>query len=77
MQIAFTEEQDALRKELRVYFADLMTQEVQDEMAAGDGEYGSGELYKRLVRQMGQRRLARDRVALRVRRSGPHRWSSS
>ena len=54
MHIAFTEEQEALRKELRAYFADLMTPAVQEEMAAGDGEYGSGELYKRLVRQMGQ-----------------------
>jgi alkylation response protein AidB-like acyl-CoA dehydrogenase len=54
MQIAFTEEQDALRKELRAYFAGLMTPEVQDEMASGDGEYGNGDLYKRLVRQMGE-----------------------
>ena len=54
MQIAFTEEQEALRKELRAYFADLMTPEVQEEMASGDGEYGNGDLYKRLVRQMGQ-----------------------
>jgi alkylation response protein AidB-like acyl-CoA dehydrogenase len=53
MHIAFTEEQDALRKELRAYFAELMTPEVQEEMASGSGEYGGGELYKRLVRQMG------------------------
>ena len=53
MHIAFTEEQEALRKELRAYFADLMTPEVQEEMASGDGEYGGGDLYKRLVRQMG------------------------
>ena len=30
MHIAFTEEQEALRKELRAYFADLMTPEVQE-----------------------------------------------
>ncbi|HJR26436.1 MAG TPA: acyl-CoA dehydrogenase family protein [Acidimicrobiales bacterium] len=54
MQIAFTEEQEALRKELRAYFANLMTPEVQEEMASGDGEYGNGDLYKRLVRQMGE-----------------------
>jgi alkylation response protein AidB-like acyl-CoA dehydrogenase len=54
MQIAFTEEQEALRKELRAYFANLMTPEVQEEMASGDGEYGNGDLYKQLVRQMGQ-----------------------
>src|SRR5688572_15163723 len=54
MHIAFTEEQDALRRELRSYFAELMTPEVQDAMASGEGEYGGGELYKRLVRQMGE-----------------------
>ncbi len=54
MHIAFTEEQDALRQELRSYFADLMSEDVQEEMASGQGEYGGGELYKRLVRQMGE-----------------------
>jgi alkylation response protein AidB-like acyl-CoA dehydrogenase len=53
MHIAFTEEQDALRAELRAYFADLMTEEVQEAMASGQGEYGGAELYKGLVRQMG------------------------
>jgi alkylation response protein AidB-like acyl-CoA dehydrogenase len=54
MHIAFTEEQDDLRKELRSYFAGLMTPDVQEAMASGDGEYGGGELYKGLVRQMGE-----------------------
>ena len=54
MHLAFTDEQDQLRKELRAYFANLMTAEVQEAMASGEGEYGGGELYKRLVRQMGQ-----------------------
>lgn len=54
MQIAFTEEQDELRRELRAYFAGLMTPEIQDEMSMGKGEYGGGDLYKRLVRQMGE-----------------------
>jgi len=53
VQIAFTDEQEALRLELRDYFSTLMTAEVQEEMASGSGEYGGGELYKRLVRQMG------------------------
>ena len=53
MHIAFTEEQEALRKELRTYFEGLMTPEVQAEMASGDGEYGGEDLYKRLVRKMG------------------------
>src|SRR3546814_7064333 len=46
--------QEALRKELRAYFAGLMTPEVQEEMASGDGEYGNGDLYKQLVRRMGE-----------------------
>ena len=54
MHIAFTEEQDALRKELRGYFSELMTPDVQEAMAAGQGEYGGGDLYKRLVAQMGE-----------------------
>jgi alkylation response protein AidB-like acyl-CoA dehydrogenase len=54
MQIAFTDEQDALRRELRAYFEGLMTPDVQAAMATGDGEYGGGELYKSLVRQMGK-----------------------
>ena len=53
MQIAFTDEQEGLRLELRAYFAGLMTPEVQEEMASGAGEYGGGDLYKRLVRRMG------------------------
>ena len=36
MQIAYTPEQEALRRELRAYFADLMTPEVQAEVASGD-----------------------------------------
>jgi 3-oxocholest-4-en-26-oyl-CoA dehydrogenase alpha subunit len=54
MQIAFTEEQEQLRRELREYFSTLMTPEVQEQMSSGEGEYGGGDLYKRLVRQMGQ-----------------------
>src|SRR5215212_8972909 len=54
MRIAFTEEQERLRAELQEYFAGLMTPEVQEAMASGDGEYGSGGMYKQLVRQMGR-----------------------
>jgi acyl-CoA dehydrogenase len=36
VEIAYTQEQEALRRELRSYFADLMTPEVQDEVAAGE-----------------------------------------
>ena len=53
MDIAYTEEQEQLRKELRAYFAELITPEIQEELTSGRGEYGGGELYKSLVRQMG------------------------
>jgi alkylation response protein AidB-like acyl-CoA dehydrogenase len=36
MQIAMTDEQDALRRELRTYFDGLMTPEVQEEVARGE-----------------------------------------
>ena len=53
MQIAFTPEQEALRKELRTYFADLMTPEVI--AAASAGETGSPACLE-AVRQMGRDR---------------------
>ena len=40
MRIAYTDEQEALRDELRAYFADLMTPEV--EAALSNGEWGGG-----------------------------------
>ncbi|HEX6353727.1 acyl-CoA dehydrogenase family protein [Actinophytocola sp.] len=52
MHIAYTPEQEALRRELRAYFADLMTPERRDALAAG-GDYGDGDVYKEVVRQMG------------------------
>ena len=55
MHIALTEEQEALRRELQAYFAELMTDEVHDRLStAGEGEYGGGSLYRDLVRQMGK-----------------------
>jgi alkylation response protein AidB-like acyl-CoA dehydrogenase len=36
MYIAYTPEQEALRAELRAYFAELMTPEVEAEVARGD-----------------------------------------
>lgn len=53
MQIAYTPEQEALRKELRTYFAELMTPEVI--AAAAAGETGSPECLE-AVRQMGRDR---------------------
>jgi alkylation response protein AidB-like acyl-CoA dehydrogenase len=55
MYLAYTPEQEALRTQLRAYFADLMTPEVVAEL--NQGEYGgSGPdcVYKRLVRRLGQ-----------------------
>ena len=54
MQIAYTEEQEALRRELREYFAGLMNEDVQRRLSTGDGEFGGGGLYRELVRQMGK-----------------------
>jgi alkylation response protein AidB-like acyl-CoA dehydrogenase len=52
MHIAYSAEHERLRRELRDYFAELMT---PDRRAAlqGAGEYGDGDAYKDAVRQMG------------------------
>jgi 3-oxocholest-4-en-26-oyl-CoA dehydrogenase alpha subunit len=51
MHLAETAEQQALRKELREYFADLLTPEVKREL----GEAGEGKaLFRDLVRKMGR-----------------------
>ncbi len=52
MHIAYTPEQEALRRELRAYFAALMTPERRRALSEG-GDYGDGEVYKEVVRQMG------------------------
>jgi 3-oxocholest-4-en-26-oyl-CoA dehydrogenase alpha subunit len=52
MHIAYTPQQERLRRELAAYFADLMTPERREALTAG-GDYGSGEVYKEVVRQMG------------------------
>jgi alkylation response protein AidB-like acyl-CoA dehydrogenase len=54
MHIAFTEEQDALRSELRAYFAELMTEDVQEAMASATGEFGEAGVYKDVIRQIGK-----------------------
>jgi alkylation response protein AidB-like acyl-CoA dehydrogenase len=53
MRIAYTDEQEALRRELQAYFADLVTEDVATQLSSGEGEYGGGDLYLRLVKQMG------------------------
>ncbi len=52
MRIGFTSDQERLRKRLRDYFAQLMTDELREELAGG-GDYGDGEAYKRIVRRLG------------------------
>jgi len=54
VQLTYTEAQDDLRRELADYFTRLMTPEVQDELSSGEGEVGRGDVYRRLVRQMGR-----------------------
>jgi 3-oxocholest-4-en-26-oyl-CoA dehydrogenase alpha subunit len=52
MHLTYTPEQERLRRELRAYFAGLMTQERRAALRSADGEYGSG--YKEVVRQLGR-----------------------
>jgi len=54
MRIAYTPEQERLRHELRAYFGVLMTPEVRAALAGGDGDYGDGEAYRQVVRQLGR-----------------------
>jgi len=54
LQIAYTEEQEALRTELQEYFGKLVTEDVIRQMSAPGTEYGGGSLYRDLVRQMGK-----------------------
>ncbi len=50
MYLGYTEEQEALRKELRAYYAKLLTPDVEAQLAAGGG---IGPVMRRVVRQMG------------------------
>src|SRR5580692_5817228 len=54
MRIAYTPEQERLRRELRGYFGELMTPEIRAALAEGDGDYGDGEAYRAVVRQLGR-----------------------
>jgi len=49
--IGYTEEQEALRQELRSYYAELLTPEVEAELAKS---HGVGAELRRVVRQMGE-----------------------
>ncbi|KJR09909.1 acyl-CoA dehydrogenase family protein [Gordonia sihwensis] len=54
MRIAYTQEQEQLRSELRAYFDALMTPERRAALTGGDGELGEGDAYRDVVRQMGR-----------------------
>jgi len=54
MRIAYTPEQEELRRELRAYFGSVMTPEVREALARGEGDYGNGEAYRQVVRQLGK-----------------------
>jgi 3-oxocholest-4-en-26-oyl-CoA dehydrogenase alpha subunit len=54
MRIAYTPEQELLRLELRGYFGRLMTPEVRAALAGGEGDYGDGQAYRSVVRQLGR-----------------------
>jgi len=53
MDFAFTPEQDALRAELRSYFAGVMTPQRRADLTSGEGDYGGGGAYREIVRQLG------------------------
>ena len=46
MYIGYDEQQEALRQELRAYYADLLTPEVKDQLAA---EEGCGPVHRQIV----------------------------
>ncbi len=50
MYIGYTEEQEALRKELRAYYEKLLTPDVRAQLAS---EHGVGPTHRQVVRQMG------------------------
>jgi alkylation response protein AidB-like acyl-CoA dehydrogenase len=54
MHVAYTPEQERLRQELRGYFARLMTPEIRASLVAGDEDYGDGDAYRQVVRQLGR-----------------------
>ncbi|WP_046316708.1 acyl-CoA dehydrogenase [Mycobacterium sp. UM_Kg1] len=54
MQISYTPAQEELRSELRSYFATLMTPERREALSSTQGEYGTGNVYRETVAQMGK-----------------------
>jgi 3-oxocholest-4-en-26-oyl-CoA dehydrogenase alpha subunit len=54
MRISYTPEQEELRRELRSYFAKLITPERREALNSTSGEIGSGNVYREIVAQMGR-----------------------
>ena len=54
MDLSYTPGQERLRTELRGYFARLMTPEMRQALATGEGEVGAGQAYREVVRQLGR-----------------------
>jgi 3-oxocholest-4-en-26-oyl-CoA dehydrogenase alpha subunit len=54
MHLAYTPEQERLRQQLREYFAGLMTPEFRRGLAHTGGDYGDGQAYRAVVRQLGR-----------------------
>ena len=53
MRVALSDEQLALRDELRAYLAKLLTPEIREELGAGTSYHYHGAPYRKLIRQMG------------------------
>ena len=54
MHIAYTPEQERLRRELRAYFGGLMTPEIRAALSGGDDDVGDGQAYRQVIRQLGR-----------------------
>ena len=54
MRISYTPQQEELRRELRAYFAGLITPERRAALMSTSGEYGTGNVYRETVAQMGR-----------------------
>ncbi len=53
MHLTYTPEQERLRQRLRAYFAGLMTPQLREALTTAGGDYGNGEAYRQVVRQLG------------------------
>src|SRR3954447_16288555 len=54
MHVGYTPEQEHLRRELRGHFAELMTPDLRAALTDDNGEYGDGDAYRSVVRQLGR-----------------------